>query len=152
VGFCWCGHQGNDGRSDAGGGLLLAVDLDVLFRGVFRVLVGMSVVCMRHVRMVSRLLVVAGFVMLCGLVMVVGSLRMVMGSLLVMMRCFLRHVCLHSGSQSFRWSASPSGIIGSGRLVMITTGSIEDEFELNCRGLVLGAGCCRLDVDGGKGA
>jgi hypothetical protein len=77
------------------------VDLDVFFCGVFGVFVGMGVMSMRYVRVMSRLFVVAGFVMLRGLVMVVGSLRMVMGSLLVMMRCFLGHVCLHSGSQTY---------------------------------------------------
>jgi hypothetical protein len=89
------------------------VDLDVFFRGVCCMFVGMGVVSKRDVRVVSRLLVVAGFVMLCGLVMVVGSLRMVMGRLLVMMRCFLRHVCLHSGSQTY-FAGPPARVESSG--------------------------------------
>jgi hypothetical protein len=67
---------------------------------VFCVFVGMGVMSMRDVRVMSRLFVVAGFVMLRGLVMVVGSL-------LVMMRCFLGHVCLHSGSQTISLVRKP---------------------------------------------
>jgi hypothetical protein len=53
------------------------------------------------VRVVCRFLMVAGFVMFRGLGVVVCSLRMVICSLLVMMRCFLRHVSLHSGLPSW---------------------------------------------------
>lgn len=102
-----CGRLAEDGGRDAGRVLLFAVDLDVFFCGVFCVFVGMGVMSMRDVRVMSRLFVVAGFVMLRGLVMVVGSLRMVMGSLLVMMRCFLGHVCLHSGSQTISLVRKP---------------------------------------------
>ena len=44
---------------------------------------------MRHVRVVRRFLMITGFVMVRGLGVVVCSLRVVMGSLLVMVRCFL---------------------------------------------------------------
>ena len=51
-------------------------------------LVGMGIVTVGHMCMVSRLLVVAGFVMPGSFGVVVCSLRVVMGSLLVMMRRF----------------------------------------------------------------
>jgi len=64
------------------------VRVHVLPGCIFRMLIGMAIVTVGHVCMVSRLLMVAGFVMLCSLGMVVCSLRVVVGSLLVMMRRF----------------------------------------------------------------
>jgi hypothetical protein len=69
--------------------LLCAVRFDVLFGCIFRMIVGMEVMTVGHVCVVGRFLMVAGFVMLRSFVVVVCSLRVVMGSLLVMMCCFL---------------------------------------------------------------
>lgn len=63
--------------------------LGVLPGCVFPVLFGMGVVGVGNMSVMGRFLMIAGFVMLCSLSMVVSSLRVVMGSLLVMMRCFL---------------------------------------------------------------
>ena len=55
----------------------------------FCVIVSMDGVCMGDVSVVTSLLVVASFVMLCRFVVVVSSLLVVIGCLLVMMRCLL---------------------------------------------------------------
>ncbi|MBV8438756.1 MAG: hypothetical protein JOY95_14725 [Silvibacterium sp.] len=51
-----------------------AVRLGMLPGRVFRMLVGMGVVCVGNVRVVSRFFMVASFVMLCCLGVVMGSL------------------------------------------------------------------------------
>jgi hypothetical protein len=61
----------------------------VLFRCVFVVFSGMQVMSMGHLRVVRRLFVIASFVVLCGLVMVLGRLFMVVGSLRVMLVNFV---------------------------------------------------------------
>lgn len=67
----------------------LGMDLGMLFGRVLCVIAGMKTVCMRHVGVVGSLLVIARPMMPCRLVVVVGSLRVMMGRLRMMMRCFL---------------------------------------------------------------
>jgi hypothetical protein len=69
--------------------LLGAVRLDVLLRGMFRVICGVNMVGVCQVRVVGRFLVVARFVMLGGFVMVARRMLMMFGCLRVMMGCFL---------------------------------------------------------------
>jgi hypothetical protein len=61
----------------------------VLFGGMLSVLCGIGVMTVSEVRVMCRLLMIAALVMLRRFVVVVCSLRVVRGSLRVMMRCFL---------------------------------------------------------------
>ena len=61
----------------------------MLLCGVFRMFLGVCVVSAGQMRVVRRFLMITGFVMVRCLGVVVCSLRVVMSSLLVMMRCFL---------------------------------------------------------------
>jgi hypothetical protein len=60
-------------------------------RSMLRVIARMGTVCMRRMRVVGCPLVIPRLVMVCGLGVVVRSLRVMMGCLPMMMRCFLRH-------------------------------------------------------------
>jgi hypothetical protein len=112
--------------------LLAAVRLDMLLGCMFRMVIGVGIVSVGHVRVMGRFLVVAGFVMLCGFGVVVCGLRVVMGGLFVVMRCFIRHFALHSGLTVFvlrpqvRLESSATEVVG-----WVTTGSIEGEYALN---------------------
>jgi hypothetical protein len=68
---------------------------------MFRMFGGMNMVSVGKVRVVSRFQVVTGSVMFRRLTVVVCSLRVVMGSLGVMMSCFFGHFLLRSGSQGW---------------------------------------------------
>lgn len=65
------------------------VQLGVLLGRMLGVIGGMEAVGMRHVGVVSGLLMVAGRVVPCGLGVVMCSLGVVVGCLAVMMRCVL---------------------------------------------------------------
>ena len=69
--------------------LLGAVRLDVLLRGVFRMICSVDMVGVCQVRMMGSFLVLARFVMLGGFVMVARRMLMMFGCLRVMMGCFL---------------------------------------------------------------
>ena len=74
--------------------LLRAVRLHMFLCRVLRVLGGMNKVPVRQVRVVGGFLMVASFVMLGCFVVVACSVLKMLGCLLVMMGCFLRHVYL----------------------------------------------------------
>jgi hypothetical protein len=57
----------------------------------FRVLGGVSVMPLGDVRVMRRLLMITGFVVLCGFPVVVGRVLMVIGGFRMVMRSFLRH-------------------------------------------------------------
>ncbi len=65
------------------------VQFGMLLGRMLRMFIGMESVCMRHLRMVGRAFVIALFVVPCGFVVVMRSLRVMMGRLRMMMRCFL---------------------------------------------------------------
>jgi hypothetical protein len=73
--------------------LLLAVFLGVSLSRFFGVISGMDSVTARGVSMMCRFLVVTTVVMLRRFSVVSGSVGMVLGSLPVMLSCFLRHGC-----------------------------------------------------------
>lgn len=61
----------------------------MLLRRVLRMLSGLAVMPMRHMRVMSCLLMVTRCMMLCSFVVMVGGLRVVLRSLGMMLRCFL---------------------------------------------------------------
>jgi hypothetical protein len=69
--------------------LLRTVLVRVRFCGVLGVFGGMEMVRMRQMRVMSGLLMVTGFMVLCCFVMVVSGLGMMVRCLPVVMCCFL---------------------------------------------------------------
>ena len=69
--------------------LLGAVRFDVLLGSMLRMVCGVNVMGVCQVRVMGGFLVVAGFVMLGGLVVVARSMLMMFRCLRVMMGCFL---------------------------------------------------------------
>jgi hypothetical protein len=69
--------------------LLASVRFRVVPRRMLRVLGRMQMMRVRHVRVVCGLLVIAALVRLRGFGVVMGSLRVMMGRLLVMLDCML---------------------------------------------------------------
>ena len=63
--------------------------LDVLLRGMFRMICSVNVVGVCQVRVMGSFLVLARFVMLGGFVVVTRRMLVVFGCLRVMMGCFL---------------------------------------------------------------
>ena len=61
----------------------------MLFRGKLCVIQRVQTVRMRHLRVMSRLFVVACCVILCRLCVVMRSLRVMVSCMLVMIGCFL---------------------------------------------------------------
>jgi hypothetical protein len=72
--------------------LLRAVMLDVSLRGFTRVMLCMLMVPVRRVRMMSSLLVLAGFMVLGRLIVVPSGMLVVFRRLAMMIRCLFRHV------------------------------------------------------------
>jgi hypothetical protein len=68
------------------------VRLNVALGRVFSVFGGMNVVPMRQVCMVGSLFMVSRFVMRGGFMVMARSVFVMLGCLLVMMNCFVRHV------------------------------------------------------------
>lgn len=66
-----------------------SVQFGVFLGGMLGVISGMEAVGMRHVCVVSGLLVIARGVVACGLSVMMRGLAMMVGCLGVMMRCFL---------------------------------------------------------------
>jgi hypothetical protein len=67
------------------------VGFDVVLDRVLGVLDGVEVMAVRGVRVVGGFLVVAGFVVGGGFVVMARSVFVMLGCLLVMMRCFVGH-------------------------------------------------------------
>jgi hypothetical protein len=65
------------------------VRLDVLLRGMFRMICSVNVVGVCQVRVMGSFLVLARFVMLGGFAVVTRRMLMMFGGLRVMMGCFL---------------------------------------------------------------
>lgn len=63
--------------------------LDVLLRGMFRMICSVNVVGVRQVRVMGSFLVLARFMMLGGFAVVTRRMLMMFGCLRVMMGCFL---------------------------------------------------------------
>ena len=63
--------------------------LDVLLRGMFRMICSVNMVGVCQVRVMGSFLVVARFVMLGGFVVVARRMLMMLGCLCVMMGCFV---------------------------------------------------------------
>jgi hypothetical protein len=75
--------------------LVLAVLLGVVPARLHVMMFGMAGMAVRGVRMMRRLLVIAGFVMLGGLPMMPGRMLMVLGGLVVMLHALmLAHISL----------------------------------------------------------
>jgi len=73
--------------------------------GFGRVVGGVSVVSLRYVCMMGSRFVVAVLMMLGSFPVVVGGMLMMLGSLAMMVRCFLRHgVFLSRGSEMRTWA------------------------------------------------
>jgi hypothetical protein len=73
--------------------LAVAVMLGVMTAGFDMVMLGMAGVAMRAVRMMSRLFVIAGFMMLGSFAMVLRGMLVVFGCLVVMLdACVVGHV------------------------------------------------------------
>jgi hypothetical protein len=87
--------------------LLVSVSLDVMLGSFAGVMRRMRLVSLGYMRVVGSCFVISVFVMLGSLSMVVGRKLMMLGSLGVMMRRFLRH------SVSFRLSGSGQRTFGS---------------------------------------
>lgn len=58
----------------------------VVFRGFVMVVFGLKMVTVRHVCVMRRGLVIAGFVMFCGLFVMMGRMFAMLGGVLVMLR------------------------------------------------------------------
>lgn len=71
--------------------LLVSVGLDVMFGSFAGMVRGMRLVSLGNMRVVGCGFVISVFVMPGSFSMVVGRKLMMLGSLGVMMRCFLRH-------------------------------------------------------------
>jgi hypothetical protein len=67
------------------------VGFEVMLGGFSRVVGGVSVVSLRYVCMMGSRFVVAVLMMLGSFPVVVGGMLMMLGSLTMMVRCFLRH-------------------------------------------------------------
>ena len=100
---------------------------------MLRMFIGVGIVPGGHMRVMSRFLMVAGFVMLSGFAVMMSRLRVMMSGLLVMMRCFLGHCALHSGLAALvllcpqvRLESSATADIS-----WVTPDSIEGEYALN---------------------
>ena len=76
------------GGRDSCKALLVAVRCGVLLGSIVPMLFGVGLVSVSDMGVVGCFLMIAGFVMLCRLSMVMCSLRVVVGSLLVMLCCF----------------------------------------------------------------
>ncbi len=66
---------------------------------LFGVLSGVRVMSLSQMRLMRRLFVIAGLMMLGGFAVMVGSMFVMLGGLRMMMRGFLRHVWLLFGLQ-----------------------------------------------------
>ena len=73
--------------------LVLAVMFSVMTAGLGMVMLGVAGVAMRAVRMMSRLVVIAGFVMPGSFTVVLGGMLVMFGSLMMMLdACVVAHI------------------------------------------------------------
>jgi hypothetical protein len=69
----------------------VAVFVSVVLAGLFGMMCGVSVMALRHVRVVTGFMVVTGLVMLRGYFVMRSGMLMVFGSFAVMFRSLFRH-------------------------------------------------------------